>query len=160
MNVHEFQRRAEECRRLAAAVSDSRAKASWLRSAPYDIGREAAVGRCGTRRISGNKSLLAKCPARKEGDKFAPIEISAAMRTHFQLSQGAATWRRFEFRRLNMIERARFIELCVAYEWEEDAAGSTGQMIPPSQWDVDDKAEMTALLDLAGRTDQGRPSSR
>jgi hypothetical protein len=106
------------------------------------------------------ESLLAKCPARKEGDKFAPIEISAAMRTHFQLSQGAATWRRFEFRRLNMIERARFIELCVAYEWEEDAAGSTGQMIPPSQWDVDDKAEMTALLDLAGRTDQGRPSSR
>jgi hypothetical protein len=30
---HEFRKRAEECQRLAAAVSDPRAKAFWLRSA-------------------------------------------------------------------------------------------------------------------------------
>jgi hypothetical protein len=33
MNVHEFHKRAGECQRLAAAVSDARAKAFWLRSA-------------------------------------------------------------------------------------------------------------------------------
>jgi hypothetical protein len=32
-NSHEVRKRAEECHRLAAAVSDPRAKAFWLRSA-------------------------------------------------------------------------------------------------------------------------------
>jgi hypothetical protein len=31
-NVQEFRKRAEECHRLAAAVSDPRAKTFWLRS--------------------------------------------------------------------------------------------------------------------------------
>ena len=31
-NIQEFRKRAEECRRLAAAVSDPRAKAFWVRS--------------------------------------------------------------------------------------------------------------------------------
>jgi hypothetical protein len=33
IDLHEFRKRAEECHRLAAAVSDPRAKAFWLRSA-------------------------------------------------------------------------------------------------------------------------------
>jgi hypothetical protein len=32
-NVQEFRKRAEECHRLAAAVSDPRAKVFWVRSA-------------------------------------------------------------------------------------------------------------------------------
>jgi hypothetical protein len=32
-NIREFRKRAEECHQLAAAVSDPRAKAFWLRSA-------------------------------------------------------------------------------------------------------------------------------
>jgi hypothetical protein len=32
-NIQEFRERAEECHRLAAAVSDPRAKAFWVRSA-------------------------------------------------------------------------------------------------------------------------------
>jgi hypothetical protein len=101
------------------------------------------------------EALLAKCPVRKEGDKFAPVEISADLQTHWQFSQGAAGWRHFDFRP-NMIERARFIELCVAYGWEDEDAGSTAEMTPLSQWNVADKAEMRGLLDLAGGIGKGR----
>jgi hypothetical protein len=104
-------------------------------------------------------ALLAKCPVRQEGDKFAPVEISAGLQRHWQFSQGAAGWRHFDFRRLNMIERWRFIELCVTYGWDEDVADSTAEMTPLSQWNVEDRAEIKALLDSAGRREPRRPSS-
>jgi hypothetical protein len=54
MNVHEFQRRAEECRRLAAAVSDARAKAFWLRSADDWMNVAAASVKLADRRMNRN----------------------------------------------------------------------------------------------------------
>jgi hypothetical protein len=54
MNVHEFQRRAEECRRLAAAVSDVRAKAFWLRSADDWMNVAAASMKLADRRMNRN----------------------------------------------------------------------------------------------------------
>jgi hypothetical protein len=101
------------------------------------------------------EALFAKCPIRKEGDKFAPIEIPSSLQRYWQFRQGAEGWRHRELHRLNMVERALFLELCVVYGWEEDVADSTAGMTPLSQWNVEDKAEMKALLDLAGGIGRG-----
>ena len=54
MNVHEFHKRAEECQRLAAAVSDARAKAFWLRSADDWMNVAAASVKLADRRMDRN----------------------------------------------------------------------------------------------------------
>jgi hypothetical protein len=49
-NSHEFRKRAEECHRLAVAVSDPRAKAFWLRSAADWMNVAAASEKLADRR--------------------------------------------------------------------------------------------------------------
>jgi hypothetical protein len=51
---HEFRDRAEECHRLAAAVSDPRAKAFWLRSAEDWMNVAAASDKLADRRANPN----------------------------------------------------------------------------------------------------------
>jgi hypothetical protein len=57
INLHEFHKRAEECQRLAAAVSDTRAGAFWLRSADDWMNVAAASERLADRR--GNRDFEA-----------------------------------------------------------------------------------------------------
>ena len=62
-NIQEFRKRAEECRRLAAAVSDPRAKAFWDRSAEDWVNIAAASERLADRRGNDGapKRLTARC---------------------------------------------------------------------------------------------------
>jgi hypothetical protein len=88
-------------------------------------------------------ALWGKCPPRKGNERLAPVEISYSLERYWSYSGGASGWRPYSFRRLKMVERERFLELCNQYGWEDH------RIVQLHQWDPDDAEEMRALLHLA-----------
>lgn len=67
-----------------------------------------------------------------------------------QWHAGVEGWRFLSFRNLGKVQTLRFLGLCAHYE-QRDGLRLRERMIPPDDWDTDDKAEMQALLDKAAQ---------
>jgi hypothetical protein len=97
-------------------------------------------------------ALWGKCPVRTDGDRFVPVEIPRGSEKCWQFRDGASQWRPYNFDRLRMTERERYLALCAKYR------GESRRMVPLEQWDPDDRVEMRALLDLADCGNKERSS--
>ncbi len=112
--------------------------------------------------------LLNELPVLGRDDKFAgpDLDIPREIETHFQLTkwheEGRHHWPSFDFfRKLKATQKVRFVELCRKYGWEGEyprdrsrhyfKLGSWGipGLLPLSQWDPEDEAELRSLLDVA-----------
>ena len=103
--------------------------------------------------------LWEKCPFQTEQDKFkVPITISRTLAHYWEYRNGVSGWRCYEFHRLRMVERERFLALCAQYGWE-DGFSVKDRMAPLEEWDPDDQEEILALLDLADGRNKARASA-
>ena len=111
--------------------------------------------------------LLDELPVLGRDDKFAgpDLDIPREIEERFQLlkwhEEGRCHWPRFDFfRKLKAVQKVRFVELCRKYGWEyPNPDRSRGwkhrkhrdpvRLLPLSQWDPDDEAELRSLLDVA-----------
>jgi hypothetical protein len=101
-------------------------------------------------------ALLGKCPVQTDEDKFkVPIKISRTLAHYWEYRNGVSGWRSYEFHRLRMVERERFLALCARYGWE-DGFSVKERMAPLEEWDPDDQEEIRALLDLADSRNKAR----
>jgi hypothetical protein len=104
-------------------------------------------------------ALLGKCPVQTDQDKIKiPIKISRTLAHYWEYRNGVSGWRSYEFHRLRMAERERFLALCTRYGWE-DGFSVKDRMAPLEQWDPDDQEEIQALLDLADSRNKARAST-
>jgi hypothetical protein len=103
--------------------------------------------------------LWEKCPLQTDQDKFkVPIKISRSLAHYWEYRNGVSGWRYYQFHRLRMVERERFLTLCARYGWE-DGFSVKGRMAPLEQWDTDDQEEIQALLDLVDSRNEVRAST-
>jgi hypothetical protein len=70
---------------------------------------------------------------------------------------------RFDYHKLKLVQKVRFVELCRKYGWEGEypnpdrgrgrkrhwAHRDPVRLLPLSQWDSEDEAELRSLLDVA-----------
>jgi hypothetical protein len=104
-------------------------------------------------------ALLGKCPVQTDEDKSrVPIKISLALAYYWGHRNGVSGWRSYQFHRLRMVERERFLTLCARYGWE-DGSAVKGRMAPLEAWASDDQEEIQALLDLADSRNKARASA-
>jgi hypothetical protein len=103
------------------------------------------------------EGLLADLPRIGLDDKPSgpEIEVPRALQGYWQWSQPASTWRSYDFWTLKAVQKMRFVELCRNYGWREGTS-PRGTMLPLSEWEEQDRDELTALLDEAAtkRTNQ------
>jgi hypothetical protein len=113
--------------------------------------------------------LLNELPVLGPDDKFAglDLDIPREIEMHFTLAKwhegGRHHWPSFDFfHRLKAVQKVRFVELCRKYGWNGEyprdrshrfASGRWGlpELLPLSQWEPRDEAELRALLDVAAR---------
>ena len=115
---------------------------------------------------------------RGRDDKFAgpDLDIPREIETHFTLAkwheEGRHHWPSFDFfRKLKATQKVRFVELCRQYGWEGEYPRDRSRryftlgrwgipgLLPLSQWDPEDEAELRSLLDAAETAPQnGAPS--
>jgi hypothetical protein len=109
--------------------------------------------------------LLNELPVLGRDDKFAgpDLDIPREIEMHFTLAkwheEGRHHWPRFELHKLKATQKVRFIELCRQYGWEGEYPNPDRgrrwkhrdpvRLLPPSEWDPDDEAELRSLLDMA-----------
>jgi hypothetical protein len=112
--------------------------------------------------------LLNDLPVLGPDDKFAgpDLDIPREIEMHFTLAkwheEGRHHWPRFDFfHKLKAVQKVRFVELCRQYGWEGEYPRDRSRryfklgrwgipgLLPLSQWDPDDEAEMRSLLDVA-----------
>ena len=83
--------------------------------------------------------------------------------THFRRRENDGVNPQFDFDKLKLVQKARFVELCREYGWEGEypnpvrfGARRHGlrrnplSMAPLSEWDPEDEAELRSLLEVAG----------
>jgi hypothetical protein len=116
--------------------------------------------------------LLSELPVLGPDDKLGgpDLEIPREIETHFQLAkwheEGRYHWPRFDFHKLRAVQKVRFVELCRQYGWEGEYPRDRSRhhadyfklgswkipgLLPLSQWDPEDEAELRSLLDTAER---------
>jgi hypothetical protein len=111
--------------------------------------------------------LLDILPLRGPDEKFKgpDLDIPREIETHFQLfkwhEEGRHRWPRFNFYKLKAVQKVRFVELCRRYGWEGEYPRSRARhyfepgrwgipnLVPLSEWNPEDEAELRSLLDLA-----------
>lgn len=111
--------------------------------------------------------LFAELPQLGPGDRFKgpsyeiPLELCSYF-THFLRRENEGQVQpQFEFHKLKVVEKVRFVELCRKYGWEGEyprdysrhyfTSGRWGipGLLPLSQWEPDDEAELRSLMDVA-----------
>jgi hypothetical protein len=111
--------------------------------------------------------LFAKLPQLGPGDGFKgpsyeiPLELCSYF-THFRRRENEGVHPQFDFPKLKAVQKARFVELCRKYGWEGEypnadrghvwrhwAHRDPVRLLPLSQWDPEDEAELRSLLDVA-----------
>jgi hypothetical protein len=111
--------------------------------------------------------LLNELPVLGRDDKFAgpDLDIPREIEMHFTLAkwheEGKHHWPSFDFfRKLKAVPKVRFVELCRKYGWRgeyprdrsrrfESGRWGIPGLLPLSQWDPEDEAELRSLLDVA-----------
>jgi hypothetical protein len=108
--------------------------------------------------------LWAELPRLGPGDSFKgpsyaiPLELCSYF-THFRRRENGGVHPQFDFHKLKVVEKARFVELCRKYGWEGEYPNPVRfggrrhrdlvRLVALSQWDPEDEAELRSLLDVA-----------
>jgi hypothetical protein len=112
--------------------------------------------------------LLNELPVLGRDDKFAgpDLDIPREIEMHFTLAkwheEGRHHWPSFDFfHKLKAVQKVRLVELCRQYGWEVEYPRDRSRryfrlgkwgipgLLPLSQWDPEDEAELRSLLDVA-----------
>ena len=111
--------------------------------------------------------VLNRLPVLGPDEKFQGprLDIPRSLEHHFQLftwhERGRCHWPRFDFHNLKAVQKVRLVELCRRYGWEGEypmprsagmmffKRGNAAHLLPLSEWDPEDEAEMRSLLDEA-----------
>jgi hypothetical protein len=95
-----------------------------------------------------------------KGPSYAiPYELCSSF-THFLRCENEGPVQpRFDYHKLKLVQKVRFVELCRKYGWEgeyPDPDRGRGRrhrdpvrLLPLNQWDSEDEAELRSLLDVA-----------
>ena len=111
--------------------------------------------------------LFDELPQLGPGDGFKgpsyeiPLELCSYF-THFRRRENEGVHPQFDCDKLKLVQKVRFVELCRKYGWEGEYPNPVrfgGQrhglrrnpvnMVPLSEWDPEDEAELRSLLDVA-----------
>jgi hypothetical protein len=97
---------------------------------------------------------------RDDPDQGPTIEVPDGLCFYWMWGQKASGWRHYLFSNLGKVQTLRFVELCREYGYvDDDPELSYGEnrrqlknlIIPLAEWEADDRAEMSALLDIAAK---------
>jgi hypothetical protein len=94
-----------------------------------------------------------------DGFKGPSYGIPLELCSHFRRRENEGVHPQFDFHKLKMVQKVRFVELCRKYGWEgeyPDPDRGRGQLhrcpvrlLALNQWDPEDEAELRSLLDVA-----------
>jgi hypothetical protein len=96
-----------------------------------------------------------------DGFKGPSYGIPLELCSHFRRRENEGVHAQFDFHKLKLVQKVRFVELCRKYGWEGEyprdrsrnyfklAKWGIPGLLPLSQWDPEHEAELRSLLDVA-----------